>query len=78
MERKIGFCMGITIDEYYRESTCDRRDNCRYYVEGFYAANISHIDDFEQLYNIPGKECTHYLPRHAEMERKETTNPFEI
>ena len=78
MERKIGFCMGITIDEYYRESTCDRRDNCRYYVDGFYAANISHIDDFEQLQNTPGKECAYYLPKNKERAREETINPFGI
>lgn len=55
--------MGILRNEYYQEASCDRREGCRYYVEGFYARNIDHIGDYDELKNEPGKACKHYLPR---------------
>ena len=72
---RTAFCMGIWMDAEFREWTCPKRDNCMYYVEGFYARHISHIDDFEQLHNIPGKACSYYMPRYPEREKKET-DPF--
>ncbi len=70
MTNKIGFCMGTVLDEYFSERTCEKRENCRYYVDGFYARNISHIDDFEQIHNTPGKPCAYYYPREKEQQQR--------
>ena len=70
--------MGILWDEGYRESTCPRRDNCMYYVEGFYARHISHIDDYDQLHNEAGKPCTYYYPRQQERQRNDNEAIFGV
>ena len=67
--------MGILLDAEYRESICDKRDNCAYYVEGFYSRHVHHINDFEQLHNEPGKPCRFYYPRNPERQSVEE-DPF--
>ena len=72
-----GFCNGILWDEGYGESTCPKRDNCQYYDEFFFVRGYN-MDQFEQLHNVPGKECTYFIPREVKKERSENDDIFGV
>lgn len=60
---RYGWCSGILLDAYYRESTCPRRESCQYYDIMFLSVHSRHIDDFVQLQNTPGQPCRNFIRR---------------
>lgn len=73
---KYDWCLGIVLDGNFNEKTCDRRNNCQFYHEDLFRRFTPSqlAEDF--LLNEPGKECQHYLPKHAEPIKEEVEDNF--
>ena len=60
---KYSWCLGITLDCYFVEHTCNLRENCVYYINDIFSRfkRDELEDDF--LLNEPGKPCSYFYPK---------------
>jgi len=54
------FCMGIRLNNMYKEVTCEHREQCDIYLHTHLAEALSHPEEYEQADVYNNRPCKHY------------------
>ena len=60
--------MGLFLDGNFMEHRCNKRENCKYYVEDFYRKYADMLDQFDFL--VCEENCKYYSPKNEEVKQE--------